>query len=205
QTLAVIAILLNNGYALSLNDIITASLKNPKDTKRSGEIAETALRFFEQRLEPLFLSEGYSPDIIQSILLLSAEIPLKEIRRRLQAVKEFKGTENYNDFLTAIKRVKNIIPATAVPSLKVKLLSEDSERKLYEKFTLIKTEIGSLIDRHKYSEALSILSELTAPINHFFDNVLVMDKQEEIKLNRLALLKDIWALASSIADFSKLQ
>lgn len=205
QTLAVIAILLNNGYALSLNDIITASLKNPKDTKRSGEIAETVLRFFEQRLEPLFLSEGYGSDIIQSVLLLSSEIPLKEIRRRLQSVKEFKETENYNDFLTAIKRVKNIIPETAVPSLKVKLLSEDSERKLYEKFTLIKTEIGSLIDRHKYSEALSILSELTAPINHFFDNVLVMDKQEEIKLNRLALLKDIWALASSIADFSKLQ
>ena len=205
QTLAVIAIMLNNGYALSLNDIVTASLKNLKDTKRSGEIAETALRFFEQRLEPLFLSEGYGSDIIQSVLLLSAEIPLKEIRRRLQAVKEFKETENYNDFLTAIKRVKNIIPETAVPSLKVKLLSEDSERKLYEKFTLIKTEIGSLIDRHKYSEALSILSELTAPINHFFDNVLVMDKQEEIKLNRLALLKDIWATASSIADFSKLQ
>lgn len=205
QTLAVIAILLNNGYALSLNDIITASLKNLNDTKRSGEIAETALRFFEQRLEPLFLSEGYSPDIIQSILLLSAEIPLKEIRRRLQAVKEFKGTENYNDFLTAIKRVKNIIPATSVPSLKIKLLHEDPEKNLYEKFTAIKTEIGSLMDRHKYSEALRTLSELTAPINHFFDNVLVMDKQEEIKLNRLALLKDIWATASSIADFSKLQ
>ncbi len=205
QTLAVIAILLNKGYALSLNDIVTASLKNLKDIKRSGEIAEAALGFFEQRFEPLFLSEGYSSDMIQSIIPLSVEIPLKEIRRRLQAVKKFKGTENYNDFLTAIKRVKNIIPETAVPSLKVKLLSEDSERKLYEKFTLIKTEIGSLIDRHKYSEALSILSELTAPINHFFDNVLVMDKQEEIKLNRLALLKDIWTLASSIADFSKLQ
>lgn len=205
QTLAVIAILLNNGYALSLNDIVTASLKNLKDTKRSGEIAETVLRFFEQRLEPLFLSEGYGSDIIQSVLHLSAEIPLKEIRRRLQAVKEFKGTENYNDFLTAIKRVKNIIPATAVPSLKVKLLHADPEKNLYEKFTAIKTEIGSLMDGHKYSESLRTLSELTAPINHFFDNVLVMDKQEEIKLNRLALLKDIWTLASSIADFSKLQ
>ncbi|MCX5718010.1 MAG: glycine--tRNA ligase subunit beta [Nitrospirae bacterium] len=202
QTLAVIAILLNNGYALSLNDIVTASLKNLKDTK---QIAETALRFFEQRLEPLFLSEGYSSDIIQSVLQLSAEIPLKEIRRRLQAVKEFKGTESYNDFLTAIKRVKNIIPATAVPSLKVKLFHEDAEKKLHEKFTAIKTEIRSLMDGHEYSEALRILSDLTVPINYFFDNVLVMDKQEEIKLNRLALLKNIWATASSIADFSKLQ
>ena len=205
QTLAVIAILLNNGYALSLNDLVTASLKNLKDTNRSEEIAETVLRFFEQRLEPLFLSEGYGFDIIQSILSLSAEKPLKEIQKRLQAVKEFKGTENYNDFLTSIKRVKNITPATALPSLKVKLLHEDPEKKLHEIFTAIKTEIGSLMDRHKYSEALRTLSELTVPINYFFDNVLVMDKQEEIKLNRLALLKDIWATASSIADFSKLQ
>ena len=54
-----------------------------------------------------------------------------------------------------------------------------------------------------YAKTLELLLNLTAPINHFFDNVLVMDKQEEIKLNRLALLKDIWTLASSIADFFK--
>ncbi|MDI6743784.1 MAG: glycine--tRNA ligase subunit beta [Thermodesulfovibrionales bacterium] len=205
QTFAVIAILLNKGYALSLKDIVDASLKNLKGTNRSGEIAETALRFFEQRLEPLFLSEGYGSDIVQSVLHLSAEIPLKEIRRRLQAVKEFKETDNYNDFLTAIKRVKNITPAAALPSLKGKLLHADPEKKLHEEFSKLKTEIESLIDGHKYSEALRILSGLTAPINHFFDKVLVMDKREEIKLNRLALLKGIWTLASSIADFSKLQ
>lgn len=205
QTLAVIAILLNKGYNLSLKDIVAASLKNLKDTKQSGEIAETALGFFEQRLEPLFLAEGCGPDIIQSILSLSAEIPLKEIWGRLQALKDFKEKEGCNDFLTAIKRVKNITPATALPSLKVKLLHEEPEKKLYEEFSKLKTEIGSLMSGCKYSEALRILSELTGPINHFFDNVLVMDKQEEIKLNRLALLKDIWTLASSIADFSKLQ
>jgi len=205
QTLGAIAILLNKGYALSLHDIVTASLKNLKYSKQSGEIAETALRFFEQRLEPLFLLEGYSSDIIQSILPLAVEIPLKEMQKRLQAVKEFKGAENCNAFLTAIKRVKNIIPETAVPSLKVKLLSEEPEKKLYEKFTGIKTDVGILIDGNKYYEALGMLSELTSPINHFFDKVLVMDKQEEIKLNRLALLKGIWALAASIADFSKLQ
>ncbi|RJQ41604.1 MAG: glycine--tRNA ligase subunit beta [Nitrospiraceae bacterium] len=205
QTLAVIAILLDKGCDLSLSNIVAASLKNLKDTKQSGEIAETVLRFFEQRLEPLFSSEGYGPDIIQSVLHLSAEIPLKEMRRRLQAVKEFKETDNYNDFLTAIKRVKNITPVTALPSLKAKLLHAEPEKKLYEEFSKLKTEIGSLMSGYKYFEALRTLSGLTAPINHFFDNVLVMDKQEEIKLNRLALLKDIWTLASSIADFSKLQ
>ena len=84
--------------------------------------------FLNRGLSLCFYQKGYSPDIIQSILSLSAEKPLKEIQKRLQAVKEFKGTENYNDFLTSIKRVKNITPATALPSLKVKLLHEDPEK-----------------------------------------------------------------------------
>jgi glycyl-tRNA synthetase beta chain len=49
-----------------------------------------------------------------------------------------------------------------------------------------------------------VFSGITSAINDFFDKVLVMDKQEEIKLNRLALLKEIWAAASQLADFSKL-
>ncbi|MFZ3123180.1 MAG: glycine--tRNA ligase subunit beta [Thermodesulfovibrionales bacterium] len=205
QTLAVIAILLNKGYALSLNDLVAASLKNLKDTKQSGEIAATALRFFEQRLEPLLSSQGYNSDEIQSILSFSAKIPLSEIKKRLDALKEFKTTAGYNEFITAIKRVRNIIPETALPTWIPRLFVKDPEKKLCEIFSAIKTEVGSLMDGHKYSEALSILSGLTAPINYFFDNILVMDKQEKIKLNRLALLEYIWTLASSIADFSKLQ
>ncbi|MFH1026154.1 MAG: DALR anticodon-binding domain-containing protein, partial [Nitrospirota bacterium] len=56
----------------------------------------------------------------------------------------------------------------------------------------------------KYYDALILLSSLTDYVNNFFDKVLVMDKNEEIKMNRLSLLNEIWKTVSTIADFSKL-
>jgi len=204
QTLAVIAIMSNKGYEISLQEIVNKAFKNLTGIKKSDEIKETVLQFFEQRLEPLFLSQGYTPDVIQSVLFLSTKIPLREIKKRLDAIQEFKNDKGYNDFLTAIKRVRNIIPGTELPALKVKLLSDDPEKKLYERLNAVKRDIESLLKEYKYSYVLGTLLSLTDPINHFFDHVLVMDKREEIRLNRLALLKSIWTVASSIADFSKL-
>lgn len=204
QTLAVIAIMLNKGYDLPLSEIINEAFKNLKHVKKSAKSKEAVLKFFEQRLEPLFSSQGYSFDEIQSILSLAAEIPLKEIKERLEAIKGFKNYSGYNDFLTSIKRVKNIIPGTKLPALKLRLLTEEPEKKLNERLNATKTEVDSLLKEYRYTDALRTLSGLTDTINNFFDNVLVMDKQDDIKLNRLALLRNVWAAASSIADFSKL-
>jgi len=204
QTLAAIAILLNKGYGISLKELINEALKNLKVVKKPAEIRETVLQFFEQRFEPLFSSQGYEFNEIQSILHLCAETPLKEIKKRIDAVKEFKRAEGYDEFITAIKRVKNITPSAQLPELNTELLAEEPEKNLHEKFVLVKTDIENLLNKSRYSDALAKLLSLTQPINHFFDKVLVMDKKEEIKFNRLALLKDIWTTASKIADFSKL-
>ena len=204
QTLAVIAIMSIKGFNLSISEIVNEAFKNLKHVKKSAETKEAVLQFFEQRLEPLFSAQGYDFDVIQSVLSLSTKTPLKEIKLRLDAIKEFKNNAGYNDFLTAIKRVKNIIPASELPVFKNKLLTEEPEKNLYEKINELKKDVEDLADKSGYPEALNKLLLLTAPINHFFDNVLVMDKREEIKLNRLALLKKVWAMASSIADFSKL-
>ncbi|MDO9288571.1 MAG: glycine--tRNA ligase subunit beta, partial [Thermodesulfovibrionales bacterium] len=204
QTLAVIAIMLNKGYDLPVSEIINEAFKNLKHVKKSAQAKETVLKFFEQRLEPLFSAQGYSFDEIQSILSLTAEIPLKEIEKRLKAIKGFKNNSGYNDFITAIKRVKNIIPETKLPALKLRLLTKEPEKKLHERLNATKAEVDSLLKEYRYTDALRTLSGLTDPINNFFDNVLVMDKQDDIKFNRLALLRNVWAAASSIADFSKL-
>ncbi len=204
QALAIIAIMLDKGYDISLEEIVKEAFKNLKDIKKPAEIKKVILQFFEQRLEPLFSSQGYSFDVIQSILSLSIKRPLKEVKKRLNAVQGFKNDKSYSDFLTAIKRVKNIIPDTTLPALNPTLLSDEPEKKLYEKLDEIKTVIERLLKEDGYYDALKALSSMTDSINNFFDHVLVMDKQEEIKLNRLALLRNIWATASSIADFSKL-
>lgn len=204
QTLAVISIILIKGYDLPLNDIINESFNALKNFKAASNFREPVLQFFEQRIEYLFSTRGYAPDVIQAVMPYAFEIPLKEMNKRLDAINEFKTLETYNDFLTAIKRVKNIIPKTDVPPLKKTLLSGEPEKKLTKDLKAAKTIFEQDLKEHKYLDALKTLSGLTGSINYFFDNVLVMDKQEEIKLNRLALLRDVWATASAIADFSKL-
>ena len=129
---------------------------------------------------------------------------MKEIKKLLDSLEEFKNKNNFIEFLTAIKRVKNIIPPAKLPKLNSKLFSTEPEKKLYSSLSEIKKLTELLLKKHEYPEAIETIVPLKDSINHFFDNVMVMDKKEAVKMNRLALLNDVWQTASLIADFSKL-
>jgi glycyl-tRNA synthetase beta chain len=204
QALGITAIILNKDYSITLEEIIDIALENLQTIKDFGETRENILQFFETRLETIFSDQGYSPDLIQSILPLSLHVRLNDIKERFDAVQKFKDDKMYNDFLIAMKRVNNIIPKTVTPELKTDLLIEKPEKRLNEKLDSIKSVLTVLLKDRKYYDAINLLSSLTDPVNEFFDHVLVMDKREEIRQNRLALLNDIWRTASTIADFSKL-
>lgn len=207
QALGIIAIILNRGYSFTLKELIDKALENLSDIsdiKDFREIRKDILQFFENRLETIFSDMGYSPDLIQSILPLSLDVQLKDIKERFNAIQKFKEEREYNDFLLAIKRVNNIIPKAAIPELKAELLIEEPEKRLKEKLDSVRSDLTGLLKDRKYHDAINLLSSLTDSINNFFDKVLVMDKRDEIRLNRLALLKEIWRTVSTIADFSKL-
>ena len=207
QALAVIAILMEKGYDISLRELIRFAQKNV--SADSQDFPEEVLSFFVQRLEPLLSSQGYDIDMVQSVIhfVHTDATPLWEIRERIKAVKRFSAESTYNGFLLAIKRVTNIGIPTSVdlrPPRK-ELLREAQEKILYEELLNIKPSIQKLREEKKYYEALRLSSTLTRFINSFFDGVLVMDKRDEVKMNRFALLREIWSLTSPLADFSKLK
>ena len=204
QALGILAIMFIRNYNLTLKELIDKALENIPDIKNIKEVRESILQFFKGRVEMVFLDQGYSPDLVQSILALSFEVQLRDIKERLDAIQKFKEDKEYNDFLLAIKRVNNIIPESAVPELRTELLIEEHEKMLREKLDSVRYDIMSLLKERKYYETIKLLTSLTEPINNFFDNILVMDKRDEIKQNRLALLNEIWNTVSTIADFSKL-
>ena len=103
-----------------------------------------------------------------------------------------------------MKRVFNIIPKKDLPAVNTSLLKQQEEKMLYDTFVAMRDELIHACKKEDYAKGLLTLSLLTTPVNTFFDKVLVMDKQEQIKINRLSLLTDIWTHASLIADFSKL-
>jgi len=205
QALGIIAILLNKGYSINMKELVEKSLENIRNLKDFNETTEQMLQFFESRIETVFSDQGYSPDLVQSILSISLHVRLSDIKERLNAIQKFKEHKLYNNFLIAIKRVNNIIPKETISECKPELLIEEPEKQLKDSLDSVRSSLLNFLKDRKYYDAMDPLTSLTDPINHFFDHVLVMDKREEIKQNRLALLSDIWKTISTVADFSQLK
>jgi glycyl-tRNA synthetase beta chain len=204
QALGIIAILFDKGYSLPLRELVDKALGTLPDVKDLKEAEGKILQFFAGRLETLFADQGYGPDLIQSVLTLSFDDELKSVQKRLEAIKGFKADKGFADFLSAIKRVHNIIPKKTIPVLKEELLLEEPEKELKKKLDAVRCSLAGPLRAGKFHEAIGILISLAAAINNFFDRVLVMDKREEVKLNRLSLINQVWETASGIANFSKL-
>lgn len=202
QALAVMAILMDKGYPLTLKEVFREAEGNVREARPS--LAGEVLQFFLQRAEPLFLSQGFAADVIQSVLHIMGDVPPAEVRERLLAITKFTGESEYNGFLLALKRINNIVPDVGLPAFERRLLIEPQEKTLWGEVLNVSPAFREIVREKKYFNAMKLLATLTEPINQFFDSVLVMDKREDVKLNRFALLKGIWDMTLSIADFSKL-
>ncbi|MEW6108346.1 MAG: glycine--tRNA ligase subunit beta [Nitrospirota bacterium] len=204
QAMGIVSILFEKGYTLTLREILETAIANLPAVKSSEDILEIIISFLEQRIEFVLSSRGYSPDIIKSVLSLSTVYPLRTVAARIEALTKFREENVFTEFLLAIKRVNNIVPKTIQPPVNAELFMQDEEKILYDVLIRIRDKIRPIIGEEKFFEGLKIFSEITSPINNFFDRVLVMDKEEEIKTNRLALLKEVWSDISVFADFSKI-
>ncbi len=207
QSMGIVSTILDRAYSITIREIFDVALQNLSNISKikfdTGSL-ENIINFMEQRLEFIFSSLGYTQELISSVLSLSSIHPLRTIIDRMDALKKFKGEAIFPDFLLAMKRVNNILPDTPLPLIRGDLLLQEEEKNLYSHITKLRIAITPCIKEGRFYDSLKIFSEITTPINNFFDKVLVMDKQEEIKSNRLALLKEVWLTASLIADFSKL-
>ena len=113
-------------------------------------------------------------------------------------------SEDYQPLVTALKRAGNILPKDFAGTVKKGLLKQDAEKALYEAFTEIKDRVKEKTAKLDFRGALADIASLRKPVDAFFDTVMVMDKDAEVKNNRLALLAGITGLFSRIADFSRL-
>lgn len=195
----IIAILFRNKYPLSIEDILEAS-----EELAYENIKEQLLNFIIQRLESFLESSDYSPNLIKTVSDLMAVLPPFEIEERLKAVKDFKESDNFERYFLAVKRVSNIIKNYEKIPFDRSLLVAPEEEELYIKMQEIRANLKDYIENREFFKALNYLDNLTPFINNFFDRVLVMDKDEKIKRNRLALLQELSDLLKSVADISRL-
>ncbi|MDH3482232.1 MAG: DALR anticodon-binding domain-containing protein, partial [Gammaproteobacteria bacterium] len=132
---------------------------------------------------------------------------LLDFDRRLAAVQTFARLEQAESLSAANKRIANILRKAGNPDglkIKKKLLQHEAEQALFNALENAREKVAPMIKVRSYAEALNTLADLKEPVDHFFDEVMVMADDEAVKNNRLALLGDIRALFLDVADISRL-
>ncbi|MFO0753417.1 MAG: glycine--tRNA ligase subunit beta [Thermodesulfovibrionales bacterium] len=203
QAIGAISILVERRYALIIGELFEKALQ-PFGIQHAREVAGELVRFFEQRLDPLFQSAGYPFDAISAVVHFAREAPLFTLKERLTALQQFRQETGSASFLLALKRVNNIAPKEDVPPVDPALFTYEEEEQLHRAVENVAPHFRALIQKDAYYDALTLLATLKDLINRFFDKVLIMDKDAKVKCNRLSLLRTIQGLAHRIADFSKL-
>lgn len=205
QAMGIISIFLAKEYSLSLHEVFAYAVGAMTRIKSPDIVMEQIMTFMNQRTEFILTSAGHDQEIIKSVLRLSFTQPLKFISARIEAVNAIRSEKIFPEFLLAIKRVNNIVPKTELPPVQTTLLHQEEEKNLHTGLMSMRDNLLPALEQGNFAAAVNALLPITPDINSFFDKVLVMDKQEEIKINRLALLREIWETVAPVADFSKFQ
>lgn len=205
QALGIINIILSREYPLSLNFLVDESLALLKDVlkKPAEEAKKDILEFFKGRLQNQLIAQGYAYDTVDAVLSADIDKPV-EIIEKVKALEEFRKHPDFEPVSIAFKRVDNILKDFKGGQFDVNLLVHDAEINLFSYFDNIKPRVEKGIAEKDFTAALNRLAALRPHVDHFFDNVMVMDKDEKVRFNRQSLLAEISALFHKIADFSKI-
>ena len=204
QALGVINIILSRRYPLTLDFVVTESIALFKGglKKPEGEIQKDVLEFFQGRLQNQLITQGFDYDTVEAILATGfADVVLA--LEKIKALQAFRTNPEFEPLSIAFKRVDNILKDFHNPLLDPLLFVTDAERNLYSAFNEIKKQVIGGIEKNDFSFALKEIALLRPPVDAFFDGVMVMDKDEKVRFNRLSLLAEISDLFHRIADFSK--
>ena len=204
QALGILSILLDKKLSVNLNSLISAALDNYSNIEfNKEEVSEQIVEFFVERVKNLFKDLGIRYDVIDAVLNNNLD-DISDIHTRALELNRWLQKDELVEMLTAFNRVSTLAQKATSDMVKEELLKEDAEMKLYNSFKEIKSNVESLLKDKKYNEALDAFATLRPLVDNLFDNVMVMDKDEAIKENRLGILKQIYSTMLTICDLSKI-
>jgi len=210
QSRGKIAIILKNNLEIPLKDIIQKSLSLYKESVSvklkidENQIVSQILSFFKQRLKNIFLEDGIRYDIIDAVLAVDSDGDAVDIKNRIKAIEELYNQSIFRKILNSSNRVLNLSKNNEENEIDQSLLKEKAELNLYHNYESIYPQIKEFIFRKEYKKVFKLLGDLCEPVDEFFDQVLVMDKDNNIRKNRIALIKKIGILFNQVADLSKI-
>ncbi|SHK53851.1 glycine--tRNA ligase subunit beta [Tepidibacter formicigenes] len=204
QALGIINIIMDKNISISLKQIINYSLDNYDNLDFDKEkVALEILEFFNQRIKNLFSEMGIRYDVIDSVLNANTD-DIADMYIRAKELNSWIEKDEIVEILTAFNRVSTLAQKAESKEVKEDYLQVDEEKILYSKFKEVSNNVNLAIQKREYSKALDEFISLKQPIDNLFDTVMIMDKDENIKNNRLALLKQIYDTMLLICDLSKI-
>ena len=205
--IGLIRIIIEKQLDLDIADLIAASINNYGDKLSNSETKQQVIEFVLGRFRAHYQEQNVSVDVIQAVLVNAPTSPL-DFDKRVSAVSHFKTLEQSTTLAAANKRVGNILAkfdGQLFDEFNQSITCEHAEKALAETFSSIKKIIAPLQAARDYQAVLTELSQIKQPIDEFFDSVMVMADDEQVKINRLTLLNEIRNSFLAIADISMLQ
>ena len=215
--LGIVRILIECGLELDLKAAIAASVAAQPGEQASARaaraedtgLAEELHRFVTERLRAYFQDRdpALGPEILDAVMRREP-LSLLDCARRLTAVGQFLALDEAASLAAANKRIANILNKTGDDTLPqtidTALLGDIAERDLYAALEQARNDLKPLLAGRDYTAAFRRLATLKAPVDRFFDEVMVMADDEALRGNRLALLAAVRRLFLELADLSRL-
>lgn len=207
QALGISLIILEKELSISLKELINrayAGYEGKIKAKLSQEQVQIeVLEFFKQRLKNIFTDRGLSYDVIEAILTAGFD-DMSATWKRAKALADLREEQEFSKLLTAFNRAGNLAKKAEGVQINLAFLQEDVEQNLYRDYTAAKVQVSQLLAEEDFAGAMKAVAALQEPIDRFFEGVMVMADDEQVRNNRLALLKEITELMLPIADLSKI-
>lgn len=204
HALGVIRMLVENQLAIDLSRLLALAV--PPFAGAVADPGEALTQFIHDRLSGGLRDQGYTAQEVDAVLALRPQ-RLAEVALRLDAVRGFAGLPESASLAAANKRVGNILKKSdgaVSPTVDVALLKEPAEAALHAALARVAPQADQAYDRGDYTAALQALAALKAPVDAFFDTVMVNADDPALRANRLGLLARLHAAMNRVADLSKL-
>ncbi|WP_395644542.1 glycine--tRNA ligase subunit beta [Terricaulis sp.] len=225
--LGVVRTLLENGVRLELDEALIAAVGGAwlgnweqdalDEVQRADQqvAREGLLAFLADRLKVQLRDQGKRHDLVDAVFALGDD-DLVRIVARVEALDAFLKTESGANLLAGYKRAANILAAEekkgkglseadTATGLKADLLQEPAEKALYAALEKALPAARAAVEKEDFAAAMRALSELRAPVDQFFEKVLVNAEDAALRRNRLLLLSRLREALSAVADFSKIE
>jgi glycyl-tRNA synthetase beta chain len=204
-SLAVLNIVTGKRYRLSLFEIFHKALALYGEKVNAGtDTVQVLMTFVQGRFVNDCAAKGMDTEAVDAVVSVGFD-DVVDCLDRIEAFRAIRSEDAFSVLAAAYKRIRNILKDNAETAIDSALFREEAEKELHEVFLGVRQRAEALLAGRDYLAALKVLLDLKQPVDKFFDDVMVMTEDLDVRRNRLNLLTAIGELILQIGDISKMQ